>query len=125
MYFIDKFKKEGTMPKLIDIDELASYLRLRKQTIYNWLHQGKISGINAMADDWTMGGVDGDFVLVIPEGMAFRLDARTMDGDVEVDGVTGMNVLKKKRNRLVAERGNATHTINFSTVDGDLKVKQQ
>lgn len=38
------------MPKLIDIDELAAYLKLRKQTIYNWLHQGKISGIK-------MGGV--------------------------------------------------------------------
>jgi len=33
------------MPRLIDIDELADYLRLKKQTIYNWLHQGKISGM--------------------------------------------------------------------------------
>lgn len=33
------------MPSLIDIEELASYLKLRKQTIYNWLHLGKISGI--------------------------------------------------------------------------------
>jgi excisionase family DNA binding protein len=33
------------MPRLIDVDELADYLRLKKQTIYNWLHQGKISGI--------------------------------------------------------------------------------
>ncbi|MFA5411319.1 MAG: helix-turn-helix domain-containing protein [Candidatus Omnitrophota bacterium] len=33
------------MPRLIDIDELADYLKLQKQTIYNWLHQGKISGI--------------------------------------------------------------------------------
>ncbi|MDD5246985.1 MAG: helix-turn-helix domain-containing protein [Candidatus Omnitrophica bacterium] len=33
------------MPRLIDIDELADYLKLKKQTIYNWLHQGKISGI--------------------------------------------------------------------------------
>jgi len=31
--------------RLIDIDELADYLRLKKQTIYNWLHQRKISGI--------------------------------------------------------------------------------
>jgi len=38
------------MARLIDIDELADYLRLKKQTIYNWLHQGKISGIK-------MGGV--------------------------------------------------------------------
>jgi len=31
--------------RLIDIDELADYLRLKRQTIYNWLHQKKISGI--------------------------------------------------------------------------------
>jgi len=29
----------------MDIDELASYLRLKKQTIYNWLNQRKISGM--------------------------------------------------------------------------------
>jgi excisionase family DNA binding protein len=33
------------MARLIDVDELANYLRLKKQTIYNWLSQGKISGI--------------------------------------------------------------------------------
>ncbi len=33
------------MPRLIDIDELATYLKLKKQTIYNWLSDGKISGI--------------------------------------------------------------------------------
>ena len=33
------------MTRLIDIDELADYLKLKKQTIYNWLSQGKISGI--------------------------------------------------------------------------------
>ncbi|MFH1339273.1 MAG: helix-turn-helix domain-containing protein [Candidatus Omnitrophota bacterium] len=31
--------------QLMDIDELAEYLRLKRQTIYNWLHQNKISGI--------------------------------------------------------------------------------
>lgn len=33
------------IPRLMDIDELADYLRLKKQTIYNWLHEGKIAGI--------------------------------------------------------------------------------
>jgi excisionase family DNA binding protein len=33
------------MSRLIDIDELADYLKLKKQTIYNWLHQRKIAGI--------------------------------------------------------------------------------
>ena len=30
---------------LLDVEELAAYLKLRKQTIYNWLNQRKISGI--------------------------------------------------------------------------------
>ena len=33
------------MSRLIDVDELADYLKLKKQTIYNWLHEGKFSGI--------------------------------------------------------------------------------
>jgi len=33
------------MQKLLDIDELADYLKLKKQTIYNWLNQKKISGM--------------------------------------------------------------------------------
>ena len=30
---------------LMNVEELAEYLRLRKQTIYNWLHKKKIAGI--------------------------------------------------------------------------------
>ena len=33
------------MKRLLDVEELAEYLKLRKQTIYNWLNQNKISGI--------------------------------------------------------------------------------
>ena len=33
------------MKKLLDVDDLAKYLKLRKQTIYNWLNQRKISGM--------------------------------------------------------------------------------
>ena len=29
----------------MSIEELAAYLKLEKQTIYNWLHEKKISGI--------------------------------------------------------------------------------
>jgi excisionase family DNA binding protein len=32
------------MRRLMNIEELADYLGLRKQTIYNWLYQKKISG---------------------------------------------------------------------------------
>ncbi len=31
--------------RLMSVDELAQYLNLKKQTIYNWLHQRKITGI--------------------------------------------------------------------------------
>jgi excisionase family DNA binding protein len=33
------------MSRLMSVEELAKYLGLRKQTIYNWLHQRKISGL--------------------------------------------------------------------------------
>ena len=33
------------MKSLLDVDDLAHYLKLQKQTIYNWLNQKKISGI--------------------------------------------------------------------------------
>jgi len=33
------------MQSLLDVEELARYLKLQKQTIYNWLNQRKISGI--------------------------------------------------------------------------------
>jgi len=33
------------MAHLMNIKELAAYLKLEKQTIYNWLHEKKISGI--------------------------------------------------------------------------------
>ena len=29
------------MKNLLDVDDLAKYLKLKKQTIYNWLHQRK------------------------------------------------------------------------------------
>ena len=32
------------MNHLLDVEELAHYLKLQKQTIYNWLNQRKISG---------------------------------------------------------------------------------
>jgi len=33
------------MQRLMDVEDLAKYLKLQKQTIYNWLNQNKISGI--------------------------------------------------------------------------------
>ena len=47
------------MTRLMDVDELAAYLKLQKQTIYNWLHAKKISGIKV--------------------GHVWRFDKRAMD----------------------------------------------
>ncbi len=33
------------MKQLLDVEELAKYLKLQKQTIYNWLNQNKLTGI--------------------------------------------------------------------------------
>ena len=38
-------RKKAGIPSLLSVEELAEYLGLKKQTIYNWLNQGKISGI--------------------------------------------------------------------------------
>ena len=38
-------KRKMRIPSLMNVEELADYLGLKKQTIYNWLHQRKISGI--------------------------------------------------------------------------------
>ena len=38
-------RNRRNIPSLLTVDELAEYLGLKKQTIYNWLNQGKISGI--------------------------------------------------------------------------------
>ncbi len=39
-----KLKRER-IQRLMSIDDLADYLGLQRQTIYNWLHNKKISGI--------------------------------------------------------------------------------
>lgn len=36
---------KNRIPRLMSVDELADYLGLKKQTIYNWLNQNKIKGI--------------------------------------------------------------------------------
>lgn len=37
--------KRKAVPRLMSVDELADNLGLQKQTIYNWLHLKKITGI--------------------------------------------------------------------------------
>ncbi|MDD3297138.1 MAG: helix-turn-helix domain-containing protein [Candidatus Omnitrophica bacterium] len=37
--------KQKRIPRLMSVDDLSDYLGLQKQTIYNWLHNKKITGI--------------------------------------------------------------------------------
>lgn len=43
--FCEGGQTRGPMANLLDVGDLAKYLKLQKQTIYNWLNQQKISGI--------------------------------------------------------------------------------
>jgi excisionase family DNA binding protein len=38
-------RRKVSIPALLSVEELAVYLGLKKQTIYNWLNQGRIAGI--------------------------------------------------------------------------------
>ena len=38
-------RRKVSIPSLLSVEELAAYLGLKKQTIYNWLNQGRICGI--------------------------------------------------------------------------------
>ncbi len=40
-----KKKEKKRVPRLMNVDELSDYLGLQKQTIYNWLHKKRITGI--------------------------------------------------------------------------------
>jgi excisionase family DNA binding protein len=59
----------------MNIEELADYLRLRKQTIYNWLSQKKISGFK-VGGVWRFDKKEIDAWL-----RARRLDLRTKESD--------------------------------------------
>jgi excisionase family DNA binding protein len=63
------------MKRLMNIEELADYLRLRKQTIYNWLYQKKISGFK-VGGVWRFDKREIDAWL-----RTKRLDLRTKEND--------------------------------------------
>ena len=70
---------------LMDVRDVAEYLNLDRQTIYNWLHQQKISGIK-------VGGV-------------WRFDRRVIDEWLQSHtvGVTPMNTHKRKPHEFSPE----------------------
>ena len=64
------------MAQLMNIEELAAYLKLEKQTIYNWLHEKKITGIKV--------------------GHVWRFDRNTVDRWLKSQTVNAVGAVKSK-----------------------------
>ena len=77
------------MAQLMNIEELAAYLKLEKQTIYNWLHEKKISGIKV--------------------GHVWRFDKHAIDSWLKAQTVnaTPYNNKKKSSSRRAKRSGTA------------------
>ena len=73
------------MASLMDIGELARYLKLEKQTIYNWLHEKKISGIKV--------------------GHLWRFDKHAIDEWLKSQTVNA----SPRHNRKIAPAGKSNH----------------
>lgn len=83
----------------------------------------RVMDIEKMTANWRLGSVDGDLKLILPENLSFRLEAGSMDGDIDLEGFSDMKIIQKKKRKLVAEQGDAACTISMSVVDGDLTIQ--
>ena len=68
------------MIELMNIDDLAKYLKLEKQTIYNWLHNKKLTGIKI--------------------GHVWRFDKRTVDRWLKEQTVEAINIKRDKEEQV-------------------------
>ena len=80
------------MAELMDLRELAAYLRLDRQTLYNWLHQRKLSGIK-------MGGV-------------WRFNRQTIDRWLQEQTVQASPRRRAHARNRTANLRRATHTVH-------------
>ena len=79
---------------------------------------------SVLSEDCNLRSVDGDIRLVFDERLAFKLDAKTHDGDIKIDGLQFKNLILEKKNKVKAERGNARYTIEIKTTDGDIMLRE-
>jgi DUF4097 and DUF4098 domain-containing protein YvlB len=68
--------------------------------------------------------VDGDIRLEIPKNLEFKLDFKSGDGDVSLGGLEFRNVILKKENTFIGERGDGKYTIEARSTDGDLSIEE-
>jgi DUF4097 and DUF4098 domain-containing protein YvlB len=77
-----------------------------------------------LKDDCSLRAVDGDIRLAFSEGFDFKLNARTNDGRINIDDIEFHHVIKRKKNRFQAEKGESRYTIEIKTTDGDIRLKE-
>jgi DUF4097 and DUF4098 domain-containing protein YvlB len=77
-----------------------------------------------LTENCSLGTVDGNIKLTVPEDFAFSLDFKADDGDVDLNRVEFQNVSLKKKNRFEGRRGDAKYTIKVRSVDGDLTLEE-
>lgn len=75
-----------------------------------------------LTENCSLGTVDGDITLKVPENLAFKLDFKASDGNVNIDSLTFKNITLKKENRFKGEHGSAKYTIKVRSTDGDLSI---
>lgn len=77
-----------------------------------------------LKDDCEFRTVDGDVRLVVPKDMGFKIYVRTSDGRIDARGLEFNRIKMQKRNRLEAERADASYEVKVKTTDGDVSLEE-
>lgn len=77
-----------------------------------------------LKDDCLFRTVDGDIRLVFAEELSFKMQVKTGDGRIDLQGMEFKNVTMKKRNRFEADHGDAHYTMEIKTTDGDVSLEK-
>ncbi|MCJ7525790.1 MAG: DUF4097 domain-containing protein [Candidatus Aminicenantes bacterium] len=76
-----------------------------------------------LQEDCRLHSGDGSIRLAVPKEMPFRLRARSSDGDIDVK-VGFERVERQSEHRFEAEKAGANRTIEVSSGDGDIDIKE-
>lgn len=82
----------------------------------------KLKEGSKLAEDCDFRTVDGDIDLAFPGDFGFKVYVRTTDGSIKVRDLGFDNINLQKRNRLEAERKDASHLIKIKSTDGDVSL---
>jgi len=67
---------------------------------------------------------DGDIRLFLAKGLAYRLDARSDEGEI-VSDVSFSQVIRRESDRLEASQGDSAAVIEIRSGDGDIQIKEE